>query len=432
MRHLDDIGTSIAGMTGMNIILSKTDSPVATPTAPARVLVVEDSAAERARLSAMLRRLGLEPREVADGRAALQLLRTWPADIVLSDWVMPEMDGLDLCRAVTRDERFGRPYFVMLTGRRNEQDLADGLEAGADDFIGKPAAASELKARIRAGLRTIQLRKRLQARNLELDAALERERASFAVLQDDLSAAAQLQRRFLPNLAELPPGLEADLLYQPAATIGGDALGLHPLDDGRVALFVADVCGHGIAAAMHSIGLARRLSPEPRDESLLFCPGTQEARSPEQVLAQVNAIQCIDRPSGEVTSLAYGVLDLHSGEGRLSLAGHPKALCLRADGSSEWLGEYGLPAGVIDSAKHDATSFHLATGDCLMLYSDGLMERGTRGRDADQAAMELRALLDSLPARGPSAVIAAIQDWLGPGVPADDTSVLVVARTADA
>ncbi len=415
----------------MNIVLTETHTTATAPPpepTPARVLVVEDSDTERARLCAMLRQQGLMPREVADGRAALHLLRTWPADIVLSDWVMPHMNGLELCRAITSDERFGRPYFVMLTGRRDEQDLTDGMEAGADDFIGKPAAASELKARIRAGLRTIQLRKRLEARNLELDAVLARERASHAVLQDDLTAAAHLQRRFLPNLEELPAGVEADFLYQPSAAIGGDALGLHALDEQQVALFVADVCGHGIAAAMHSIGLARRLAPEPHDESLLFCPGTQATRSPEQVLAQVNAIQCIDRPSGEVTSLAYGVLDLLTGEGRLCLAGHPKALCLRAVGQSEWIGDYGLPAGVLDTAEHTASSFHLAPGDCLLLYSDGLLERGTRGRDTEKAAAQLRAMLDALPSRRPASVIAAIQDWLGPGAPADDTTVLALAR----
>ncbi len=135
------------------------------------LLVVDDSRIVRAMVSDVLRAQGYRIREAQNGREALERVQECTPDLVLLDVMMPEMDGYEVCRELRRRE--GADDYIpilMLTAKGDVEDLARGLDAGADDYISKPFDNVELVARVRSLLRIRALQKRLSQQNLELEA----------------------------------------------------------------------------------------------------------------------------------------------------------------------------------------------------------------------------------------------------------------------
>ena len=118
-----------------------------------RILLVEDEQAIREMVSYALNKAGLYCEEAADAEQALVAVATNPPDLLLLDWMLPGMSGIDLARRLRRDEITARLPIIMLTARAEENDRVQGLEVGADDYISKPFSPRELIARINAVLR---------------------------------------------------------------------------------------------------------------------------------------------------------------------------------------------------------------------------------------------------------------------------------------
>jgi two-component system, cell cycle response regulator len=140
----------------------------ANPQIPARVLVAEDSSACRKVLEVVLAKQPYELRFVGDGLEALNQLVEFQPDILISDWLMPGVSGLELCRHI-RTSCNPYTYIVLVTQNADTEHLVEGLDAGADDYLAKPFAAGELLARIRVGCRTVQMRRELEAKNALLE-----------------------------------------------------------------------------------------------------------------------------------------------------------------------------------------------------------------------------------------------------------------------
>ncbi len=175
-----------------------------------RVLIVDDSTVYRRLLGSMLGKWGYEVLEAVNGVAALDVLATQPVNMVLSDWEMPVMDGLTLCQEIRARFQEHYIYLILLTARESVDDLALGFEAGADDFLSKPVNQSELRARLHAGERILELEATLAARNARLREALSQ-------IESDLQAAAQLQRSVLPARRMQYDNFFADWLFVPSA-----------------------------------------------------------------------------------------------------------------------------------------------------------------------------------------------------------------------
>lgn len=140
-----------------------------------RILVAEDSQVSRFLLQANLKSWGHEPVITTDGTAAWEVLQREDApSLAILDWMMPGLDGLEVCRRA-RGRTDARPlYIILLTARTDRQDTVDGLGAGADDFVTKPFDASELRARVSVGVRVVTLQQELAARIDDLEQALAR------------------------------------------------------------------------------------------------------------------------------------------------------------------------------------------------------------------------------------------------------------------
>jgi diguanylate cyclase (GGDEF)-like protein len=127
-----------------------------------RILIAEDDALSRTLLERTLQRSGYDVVAVADGaEALLELSSQDPPRLALLDWVMPEKDGLEVCREVRRRKDQTYTYLILLSSRESKQDIVYGLESGADDYLTKPFDVDELKARLRTGERILELEDRL-------------------------------------------------------------------------------------------------------------------------------------------------------------------------------------------------------------------------------------------------------------------------------
>ncbi len=142
-----------------------------------RILIVEDEASIREMVAFALRKAGMEPVHAEDARAAQLAIADAVPDLILLDWMLPGMSGLELARRLTREDMTHEVPIIMLTARGEEMDRVNGLEAGVDDYVVKPFSTRELVARIKAVLRRSQGDDgsgQLEAGGLKLDSAAHR------------------------------------------------------------------------------------------------------------------------------------------------------------------------------------------------------------------------------------------------------------------
>lgn len=138
-----------------------------------RILIAEDDLISRMMLEGMLGQWGHEVTTVEDGAAAWQVLQAPDAPMLaLVDWMMPEMDGIEVCRKVKAVGSVNTPYLILITARQDSASIVKGLDAGADDYIRKPYDADELRARVNVGMRMLALQQALVDRVHKLEDAL--------------------------------------------------------------------------------------------------------------------------------------------------------------------------------------------------------------------------------------------------------------------
>jgi sigma-B regulation protein RsbU (phosphoserine phosphatase) len=114
-----------------------------------KILVVEDDPISTRLLSEFLERMGHELTEAGNGRDGWSLFQTHPFRCVISDWMMPEMSGVELCRRIRKENRTHYSYFILLTARSGKEDYMEVMDAGADDFLTKPVDQDQLFTRVR-------------------------------------------------------------------------------------------------------------------------------------------------------------------------------------------------------------------------------------------------------------------------------------------
>lgn len=140
-----------------------------------RILIAEDDPVSRLRLESILKKWGYDPMVSRDGREALAILEREPLpEIAILDWMMPEIDGTEVCRRIWGKPSGAGIYILLLTAKTQREDIIAGLAAGADDYIAKPFDLRELHARLQVGIRVTTLQSQLAERVRELEVALLR------------------------------------------------------------------------------------------------------------------------------------------------------------------------------------------------------------------------------------------------------------------
>ena len=414
------------------------DAPVSPPgRAIQRVLVVDDSRLQRRILSALMKKWGFAVTEAESGIHALEMCRASPPDLVLSDWMMPGMSGLEFCDEFRKLSRDNYGYFILLTSKSDKAEIAHGLDAGADDFLTKPVDPGELRARIAAGERILEMERELTQKNRLVNSTLGKLQALYASLDADLIEAKKLQQSLVSDRHRDYETAEVSMLLRSAGHVGGDLVGMYPISDTRIGLYGLDVSGHGISSALMTARLAGYLSgaaPEQNVALQRMADGSYEPRPPGQTIAALNDLFLSEMETEHYFTLLLADVDLASGRVIMAQAGHPYPAIQRADGSVEMVGDGGLPVGLIQGAEYQEFEVHLAPGDRLMIHSDGVTEcaapDGTLLDDVGLAGV-LRQLHGTKGMPCLEALMWKLADFAGDDTFADDVSAILLEIKPD-
>jgi sigma-B regulation protein RsbU (phosphoserine phosphatase) len=337
-----------------------------------RVLVADDDPIQRDLLLTALTGWGYEVVCVADGMRAWELLQGESQfSVLITDWVMPELDGVSLCRKLRQEPR--DPYLpvILLTSRQGSEDMVEALNSGADAFLTKPFGPARLLAQIRVAERILKLEERLAEQLREL-------RIANARLESGLTAAAAVQSSLLPEISPKIHGVDFEWSYEACERLGGDMFNIFRLDERRVGMYVLDVSGHGPSAALQSVTLSHVLTPFDQQGGILKrireSSGRYEVTSPAEVARRLNREFPLIERSGQFFTFLYGILDVETRVVRYVKAGHPGPIVVSRDGIRCLEKGGGIPIGILPDAEYEEEQLELSAGDSLVFYTDGVLE----------------------------------------------------------
>jgi len=269
---------------------------------PLRIMVVDDQASTRQFMQAILAGAGHQVVAASNGKEALSIALEFHPQLIITDWVMPEMDGITLCKSLRATKPGQRIYLIILTALEDEDHLIEAFEAGADDYIVKPLNERVIKARLRAGQRVIRLqeeieREREEIRRYAAELAVTNRRLQEAALTDMLTA--------LPNRRYGMDRLEqewaaAKRSERPLACLMIDIDRFKPIND---------TYGHDVGdAVLRQSAKILREAARTQDmvcrlggeEFLVICPETEAAA----------AAQCAERIRKQFEAAVFQVEDL--------------------------------------------------------------------------------------------------------------------------
>ncbi|MBO1323041.1 SpoIIE family protein phosphatase [Acanthopleuribacter pedis] len=285
--------------------------------------------------------------EAVDGRHGLEMARQHKPDLIISDVMMPVMDGYEMCRQIRRDRDLNHTPIIMLTAKASDEMKVEGLEIGANDYISKPFNARELCARVR-NLLNIREQERNMKRSLEM--------------------AHKAQVCMLPAKVPSFEGLEIASFSQPAREVGGDYFDFVMRDGGRLGVVIGDVSGKGMPAALYMTmtkGLVQAYSAD--------------TDSPKEALSHINRQFHRASAANIFLSLQYAIFDPEKGSMLMANGGHnPPILYRREQQTTEFVKSRGMAIGlesgnVFDRVVEENT-ITVAPGDILVFYTDGIVE----------------------------------------------------------
>jgi len=323
-----------------------------------KILIVEDEMVNQLILKQTLEAQGYEVAVASDGETGLALTKTFSPALIICDWMMPQMSGLEVCQAIKADSKLTNIFFILLTARTDLQDRIEGLDSGADDFLNKPIQSSELLARVRAGLRIYQSAQDLRLLTNKLQAQQQR-------LSAELFQAATYVTSLLPK--SLSGSVNITSQFLPSAQLGGDSFDFYWLDDDHLLLYVLDVSGHGLGAALPSVSVQQVM----RSQSL---PNTN-FYDPVSVMTGINQIFQMGIQNPRFLTLWYGIYCQSEQTLTYASAGHPPAILVTPNGKIQHIGQSGqVPIGMFTSSVYQSHQCAIPPGSVLYSFSDGLYE----------------------------------------------------------
>jgi two-component system, HptB-dependent secretion and biofilm response regulator len=313
-----------------------------------KLLIAEDSLSLRMMLKVVVNQWGFDPVLAEDGQEAWEILNgVSPPRLVLLDWEMPKMDGLEVCQRVRAIEAEDPPYILLLTARSDTADIVSGLEAGANDYIAKPFENAELQARLQVGKRVLDLQNKLnQARNILTS---EREVIENIILK--MRASGQFDPS---NLRQLEASVEN--------TSGDILLSAFRPDKGQH-IMLGDFTGHGLTAAIGG--------PVVSD---IFYSMTQKGLPMHLIINEINRHLCEKMPTGLFLASIFVELDPERRQLLVWNCGMQAVLIFRSHSLLQRVASDNLALGIHNLPIDPVTAIEIEAGDHIYAYSDGITE----------------------------------------------------------
>lgn len=321
--------------------------------ASARILIVDDLESSRRLIGTVLESAGFTNLDfAADGEAALARMACKP-DMVVLDIVMPGPDGFEVCERI-RSEFSPDVPVLMQTGMQEDDYRLRAFRAGASDIVSKPIDAGELVSRVRLHLERRRLMSSLQ---------VYRQR-----MEEDLRVAQAMQHSLLMSAEQVdaiagPRGARLSTFYQASNTLGGDLWQVFAVDETRFGIFMVDLSGHGVSAAINAFRV-----------HMLVTGMTALADRPGVWMQALNRALVDMLPVEQFATGFYGLVDRAAGTLTYASAATPPPLHFRADGSWSALDGSGVLLGCNAAADYPVRTCPLGAGDRVFLYSDALYE----------------------------------------------------------
>ncbi len=326
-----------------------------------RILVVDDEPENRDVLVKYLERKGHHTFEAENGRRAIEMLGKEAFDLVLLDVDMPEMDGYTVLGRMKADPTLRHLPVIMISALDEIETVVHCIEAGAEDFLPKPFKPTLLHARIEASLEKKSLRDHEQA---YLRQIVETQRR----LKGELQEAARYVVSTLPPPVREPFAIS--WTYDPSTELGGDSFGYHWIDENHFAIYLLDVCGHGVGAALLSVAAINVIRSGSLPKTNLLDPG--------QVLSSLNDAFQMENHNNMFFTIWYGIYNLAARCIRHASGGHPPALLLKRQNNGadcvEQLRSPGMLVGAKPAVSYKSETTPVPENSRLFVFSDGAYE----------------------------------------------------------
>lgn len=320
-----------------------------------QILIIDDDPAIQMLLKRTLHSQGYEVTVATDGEQGLAQAKQLRPAMVICDWNMPRMTGLEVCRQVKTTPDLSTTIFILLTSRTSLEDRVEGLDAGADDFLSKPIEMAELNARVRAGLRLHELSYDLQLQKQLLEA--------------ELAEAAEYVSSILPDRMTEPP-VTIDSCFIPSRQLGGDGFDYYWLDAEHLAIYLLDASGHGLRAALPTLSVLNLLRSRALPKINYY--------QPSDVLRGLNETFQMTQRNDKYFTIWYGVYNRTKRQLVYASAGHPPAVLISGTPNSfirvKRLKTMGLPVGMFPDADYVDEVCEVAEASTLYIFSDGSYE----------------------------------------------------------
>ncbi|MBW4563028.1 MAG: SpoIIE family protein phosphatase [Mojavia pulchra JT2-VF2] len=319
-----------------------------------KILIIDDDYSILILLKRMLEKQGYQVVTASNGEEGIAQVVAYHPALIICDWIMPGLNGLEVCHRIKTDPQLSTTFFILLTSLDSVADRVKGLDAGADDFISKPIEQNELQARVRAGLRLHQLSRDLQTQKL--------------LLETELAEAAEYVRSLLPPPITEP--LCINFRFIPSRQLGGDCFDYYWLDDDSLAIYLLDTAGHGLKATLPSISVLNLL----RSRALKSLNYYQ----PSQVLRALNDTFQINYQNDKYFTIWYGVYNKIKRQLIYASAGHPPAILVSGESPKntevKLLRTPGMPVGMFPEAEYMDELCQIEKCSNLYIFSDGAYE----------------------------------------------------------
>ncbi len=398
-----------------------------------RILIADDDNIDRKLLETYLKNSSFEVISKTNGEEAWNYISSCesPPQIVIIDWLMPEMDGITLCKKIREMHSPYYVYIILVTGKAMTADMVEGLEAGADDYLTKPYEKAVLIARINVGARIVRLER-------EKNAQLKKIQSTNRKLQQNMESAAGIQLSLLPAKKCVIHGFHFDWIFKPSDTLGGDMLHIYKLSKTKVACYVLDVSGHGTDAALLSVTIRNQLTINSETAKLEESYGSFIAAGPEQNLPSDVIEKLSDHygdlleKTGHYFTIVYGVLDTETGIFEYISAGHYNPVLIKGQKFVLAEGSSGTPIGMFKDQGYVQQKVKMSKGDRLYLFSDGIVEETNKEEEqfgTDRLVEELKSKPGSPDYL--EGLVEKAAEWSNLGSFKDDVAIVEICYIGD-